>query len=254
MILISDLEELGLTEEEAKVYLAVLELGGSYVSVIAKKAGVHRVGCYHTLGNLVKKGVVSTFTKNNIKYFAVESPRILVNQTEERFNKAQKLLPELLSITNALAYKPKIQYYEGMQGIKNIFEDTLSAKEELLGYTNLTDLPKVIPEDYLRDYAKRKIDQGIKTRMLSPISKEALAYLKHYYPKGFDHNLVEIFFVNPKEFMFEYEINIYENRVSIVSLNPDELMGLIIESPVYAKTQRSIFNLAWLGATAFVAR
>ena len=254
MILISDLEDLGLTEEEAKVYMAVLELGGSYVSAIAKKAGVHRVSCYHTLDNLVKKGIVSTFTKNNMKYFAVESPRILVNQTEERFQKAQKLLPELLSITNALAYKPKIQYYEGMQGIKNIFEDTLSAKEELLGYTNLTDLPKVIPEDYLRDYVKRKMKKNIKTRMLSPISKDALTYLKRYYPKGFDPILVEIFFVNPKEYMFEYEINIYGNRVSVVSLNPDELMGLIIESPVYAKTQRSIFNLAWLGATAFVAR
>lgn len=251
---VTDLEDLGLSEEEAKVYMALLELGSSYVSSIAKKAGVHRVNCYHTLGNLVRKGVVSSFTKNNLKYFSVESPKILVNKVEERFNKAQKLLPELLSITNALTYKPKIQYYEGLEGIKNIFEDTLGAEEELLGYTNLAALPNVITEEYTRDYAKQKIDAGIKTRMLSPISDEALKYLDKYYPKGFDPNLVEIFFVNPKEFMFEYEINIYGDRVSIVSLNPDELMGMIIESPVYAKTQRAVFNLAWLGATSFVAK
>ncbi|MBU1935311.1 hypothetical protein KKF04_04605, partial [Patescibacteria group bacterium] len=61
-------------------------------------------------------------------------------------------------------------------------------------------------------------------------------------------------FINPKEFMFEYEINIYGDKVSIVSLNPNELMGMIIESPIYAKTQRAIFNLAWLGATSFIAR
>ena len=253
-MLISDLEQLGLSEEESKVYMAVLELGGSYVSAIAKKAKVHRVSCYHTLDNLVRKGIISSFTKDKMKYFAVESPKILVNQMEERFHKAEKLLPELLSITNAMAYKPKIQYYEGLNGIKNIFEDTLTAEGEVLGYTNLAELPEVVTKEYLTDYAQRKIQRGIKTRMLSPISDHALSYTKKYYPKKFDKNLVEIFFINPKEFMFDYEINIYGNKVSIVSLNPDELMGMIIESPLYAKTQRAIFNLAWLGATSFVAR
>ena len=245
-MLISDLEDLGLSEEEARVYLAILELGGSYVSAIAKKAKVHRVSCYHTLDNLVRKGIVSTFTKDNIKYFSVDSPRILVNQLEEKFEKAQKMLPELLSITNSLAYKPKIQYYEGIQGIKNVFDDALNSDDEVLGYTNLAELPNVIPEDYLKEYAEQKIEKGLKTRMLSPLSQKALRYTKRYYPKGFDRNLVEIFFVNPEEFMFEYETNIYGDRVSMISLNPDEPIGMIIESPV--------FNLAWLGATSFVAR
>lgn len=253
-MLISDLETLGLSAEEAKVYLAVLELGSSYVSAIAKKARVNRVGCYHTLGNLVRKGIVSSFTKNKISYFSVESPKILVNQMEEKWQKAKKLLPELLSMTHSLAYKPKIQYYEGLAGIKNIFEDTLNAQTEIIGYTNLEELPRVIPEDYIRDYAGRKVERGIKTRMLSPLTKKALTYLKRYYPKNYDRRLSEILFINPREYPFEYEINIYNNIVSIVSLNPDELVGFIMESPLYAKTQRSIFNLAWLGATSFVAR
>ncbi|MFA5947463.1 MAG: helix-turn-helix domain-containing protein [Candidatus Gracilibacteria bacterium] len=253
-MVLSDLEDFGLTTEESKVYIAVLELGGSYVSTIAKKSAIPRVNCYHTLNNLVKKGLISSFTKNNIKHFSVESPQILVNQFEEKFHHAKRILPELLSITNALAFKPKIQYYEGLGGIKNIFEDSLTEKKEILGYTNLAALPKVIPAEYLKEYTARKIKLGIKTRMMSPTSKEGLNYLKNYYPKNFNHDLVEIFFVNPKEFMFEYEINIYGDRVSLVSLNPNELLGLIIESPVYAKTERSIFNLAWLGATSFVAK
>jgi len=138
--------------------------------------------------------------------------------------------------------------------IKRIFDDTLTDTEELLGYTNLENLPKIIPEDYLKQYAKNKIINKIKTRMLSPISRAGLKYLDKYYPKDFDKNLVEILFINPKQFMFEYEINIYNDKVSIVSLNPDELMGLIIKSSIYAKTQRGIFNLAWLGATSFVAK
>ena len=61
-----ELTQLGFTEEESKVYLAALELGGSYASGIAKKAGVPRVNCYHTLDKLVRKGVMSTFIKNPV--------------------------------------------------------------------------------------------------------------------------------------------------------------------------------------------
>jgi sugar-specific transcriptional regulator TrmB len=253
-MLLSDLQELGLSDEEAKVYLAVLELGGSYVSAIGKKAGVHRVACYYTLDKLTKKGMLSSFTKNKMKYFSVESPQILVNQMEEKYEKAKSMLPELLSITNAMAYKPKIQYYEGLAGIKNLLEVLLNAKSEIVGYTNLEEIPKVIPVDYLKMIAERKTKAGIKTRMLSPLTEDALCYLDTYYPEDFDRNLVEILFINPEEYPFEYEVNIYDDFVSVISLNPDELIGMIIESALYAKTQRSVFNLAWRGATSFVAR
>jgi sugar-specific transcriptional regulator TrmB len=251
----ADLQSLGLTDEESKVYLAVLELGGAYVSAIAKKANVHRVSCYHTLGNLVTKGLISSLIRNNMKYFSVESPKVLVNQLEEKYHKAQELLPELLSLTNSLAYKPKIQYYEGLNGLQNIMEDTLNSEGEVLGYTNLAALPGVLPEEYIRRYAKNKIDKKIKSRMLSPISDDALEYIEKYYP-NYDETieLIEILFINPNEFMIEYEINIYEDKVSIISLSSQEIIGLILQSPVYARTQRAIFNLAWLGATSFVAR
>lgn len=249
-----ELTSLGLSDEEAQVYYALLQLGASYVSAVARKAGVHRVVCYKVLDELARKGLVSSFLKNGMKHFSVESPVILVRKQQELLQRAEQLLPELLSVTNALAYKPKIQYYEGAEGVKNIFEDTLTATGEMLGYTNLAEIPQVVPEEFLRDYARRKIAAGIRTRMLSPHTPQALKYLQAYYPQGFDPNLVEILFVNPREFPFEYEITIYGNKVAILSLNRDELVGLIIESPVYAKTQRAIFQLAWLGATSFVAK
>ena len=46
---------------------------------------------------------------------------------------------------------------------------------------------------------------------------------------------------------------IYENKVAVISLNPEELIGMIFESPVYARSQKAIFNLAWLGASSFIA-
>lgn len=253
-MLVSDLQKLGLTTEEAKIYLVILELGGAGVSTIAKRANVHRVSCYHTLENLIKKGLLSTQIKNRIKYFSSENPEKIVHEQEEKLEKAKALLPQLLSITNALAFKPKIHFYEGIEGIKNIFEDILkSAKNEILGYTNLKSLGELFP-DYLKQYNKKKVEKNIKTRFISPYSKEAIQYLEKFYPKNFDRNLVEIIFVNPEEFNFETEISIYGNKVAIMSLDPKESIGVLMESPVLSRTERAVYNLAWLGATSFIAR
>ena len=59
----SELQDLGLTEEESRTYLALLKLGRGYVSVIAKQAQVARVNCYHLLDNLVHKGLASVSAK-----------------------------------------------------------------------------------------------------------------------------------------------------------------------------------------------
>ena len=65
---------------------------------------------------------------------------------------------------------------------------------------------------------------------------------------------MEILFVNPKEFWFEHEVLIYDNKVAVISLNKDEIIGMIFESQIYARSQRAIFDLAWLGASSFIAR
>ncbi|MDP3976234.1 MAG: hypothetical protein Q8P95_04960, partial [bacterium] len=207
----------------------------------------------HLLGNLIQKGLVTSYTQKGVKRFSAENPQILVNQQQERLNRAKMVLPELLSVTNSLAYKPRIHFFEGLEGIKSIYNEAAEAEDELLEYTDLEAFSELMP-DFIREYCKHKVKNGVKTRIISPSSPQAKEFLTQFYPKGFDHNLIEIFFVNPEEFQFQNNIIIYENKVAIVSLNPDELIGVIIESPVYAKTEKSIFGLAWLGATAFVAR
>lgn len=252
-MLAQSLEEFGLNPEEAKVYIALLELGGAYASTIASKAAIPRVNCYYVLEKLRKKGFLTTNLKGKAKFFVPEPPQVLVNQMESRYQKAQKLLPNLLALTKEHAFKPIIRSYEGRDGIKAIFEQTLKAESELLGYTNLEALGDLLP-NYLSQYGEKLMERQLKTRFLSPSTRAARAFTETFYPHDFPQELIEILFVNPKEFPFENHISIYDNFVAIVSLDPEELMGILIESSVYAGTQRAIFNLSWLGATAFVAQ
>lgn len=248
-----DLEMFGLSKDESSVYLALLELGSSYVSVIAKKSGVHRVNCYKVLEQLQAKGFVNQFVKNKIRHFTAEDPKVLIRRQHKLLQKAEQLVPHLLTLTSAMAYKPKMLMYEGKEGLMNILEDTLESEEEILGYTNFGDLPTVLPEKYLMEYAEKKIQRRIATKLMSPHSIEGLRHLGQCYPQGFHTHLVEVLFVDPENFPFEYQVMIYGDKVAILSLNPEEPLGMVLESAVYARTQRAIFKLAWAGAEQFAA-
>lgn len=251
--MLTELMKIGLTDEEARVYLACLEIGGGPVSVIARKAGTHRVSCYHTVENLLEKRLLSQYNRNGVKCFAPEPPEKLMALAEERMNLVKGVLPELKSLVSAVGFKPKIRFYEGRDGVERVFTESLSAKKEILGYTNLQLVTCFFPE-FFRSYTHAKLRKGIKTRYLSPTTVESVHAMDPFLPKDYDRNLVEILLVNKGQFLFENDVLIFGNSVGIVSLKEDELLGLIVESATFARTMKAVFDLAWLGATAFVAK
>jgi sugar-specific transcriptional regulator TrmB len=251
--MLTELLKIGLTQEEARVYLACLEISGGPVSVIARKAGVHRVSCYHTLENLQRKRLLSQYNKNGVKCFAPEPPEQVIKLAEEHLHLAKGLLPELKSLASALAFKPKIRFYEGQDGVEKVFTESLGARGEILGYTNLKNVTGFFPQ-YFREYTATKLKRKIKTRYLSPTVPEGVRIMEPFLPKEYDKNLIEILLVNKDQFPFENEVLIFNYSVGIVSVKGDELLGLIVESPTFARTMKAVFDLAWLGATAFVAR
>jgi sugar-specific transcriptional regulator TrmB len=251
--MLSELLKIGLTAEEAKVYLACLEINGGPASVIARKAGVNRVSCYHTIENLIQKQLLSQYNKNGVKYFSPEPPEQLLRIAEEKVNITKGILPELLSVASAQVFRPKIRFYEGREGVERVFTESLEAKGEILGYTNLQHVTTFFPK-FFEQYTHTKLRKKIKTRYLSPNTAESVHVLDPFLPKNYDANLIEILLVNKNQFLFENEVLIFNHSVGIVSLNEDELLGLIVESPTFARTMKAVFDLAWLGATAFIAK
>lgn len=246
------LEKFGLNNKEAKIYLAALELGFCSVRKIAQKVKLNRGITYEILKGLIKKGLVSYLTKGQRRYFIPEDPikilEILGEQKreiEDRKIELTKLLPELRAIYNRLEKKPKMRFYEGVEGIKTLYEDTLTTPKghEILSYGWGYTLPEIIP-GYEEKYIKKRIERGIKIKVIAP---EAPSVLKH--AKRDKQELREMKIIPMKKFPFEVEKDIYENKVAIISLK--DLMGVIIESSEIAETEKLIFELTWLGAERY---
>jgi hypothetical protein len=178
-----------------------------------------RVNCYYTLNQLVTLGLVSVTKKGKISMFVPESPKKLVNIASRKLRAAEELMPDLLAITNSLAYKPTIRFYEGRAGVQTIYEDILTAEKEVLGYTDLAAAAELYP-DFLRQHCAEKVRRGIKTRIITPSSEASLGFAEKFFPKDFNRNLLEIFFVNPAEFSFANEVTIYGIKKKMEARQP----------------------------------
>ena len=71
-------------------------------------------------------------------------------------------------------------------------------------------------------------------------------------PKNFPQKLSEIFLISPEEFQFASEITIFSGSIAILNLHESNPVGILIENAELYKTQKAIFDLAWLGATSFI--
>src|SRR3989344_962206 len=141
----------GFSENESAVFLALLELGKGSVTQITRKAGLNRTTGYDILDTLVSKGLVGVSGKEPKQEYLAESPErvisLLERQLEEKrsqLEKVRSVLPELKSLHN-VAGRPKVRFYEGIEGLKDIYEDTLTSTEPIRAYASVGDMHLGLP-------------------------------------------------------------------------------------------------------------
>ncbi len=236
--------ELGLSEKEAKVYLALLELGSSSVTEIARRARVTRTNTYHLLNALQSYGLVSSTESESSKaVFSAEKPDRLLYMMKERLDKAdrryrevEQILPDLRSIYHDPEQKLRVRYYEGVEGIITAYEDTLSSKGKILGYASVEQQHSFFP-GYFPEYYERRTKKDIPVECFLAESEDSLRI------KSLDRKHKRTTLIIPKKYSISPEINIYDDKVAILSLK--EKFGVSIESHEVADAFKKMFALAY---------
>lgn len=235
------LEGIGFNAKEADVYLACLDLAGASNANIARKTGLNRITNYEILKRLIIKGIIVSFEKKGVKYFAAVEPQIVIRQAQQRAAAAEHFLPEFSALANANEKKPKISFYEGLEGIKSIYEDSLTAKGEILTFTNPADIRDLLGDSYVDHYVKERVKKKISVRGLAPNDPEGKQELKAGIDLLRDTRLFPI-----DKFQISNEIMIYDDKIAIFS-GEDE-MGLLIQSPSLTESFRAIWAMSWENA------
>ncbi|MFC1645170.1 TrmB family transcriptional regulator [Patescibacteria group bacterium] len=239
-MLVDELEGIGLNENEAKAYLALLELSEASVAQIALKAKLKRPTTYLIVESLKEKGLVGMVKREKKTLFLAKDPRKIVEMLEERKEKINRVMPQLLSITNVIDKKPEIRFFEGQEGIKEVYRDTLNyPNQEMLAFFS-DSYVEFLDEDFVQNYYfPKRVEKKIWARAILP-DQEAIRKL---VTDDVAH-LRQTKIVPKNTYDINIEINIYgKSKVAIISF--EEQFGLIIESKKIHESLRNIFNLVW---------
>jgi len=236
------IDNLGFSSKKAKIYITLLELGEATASSIAKKSLLKRTTVYNILPELMQAGLITTTKRQKKKYFFIEDPRRLKEEVEEKMENISKIIPNLQTIQNIFPYKPKITFYEGLGGVKEIYDDiTKSTKpgEKILSIVGPNNLYKFLPEEIVRKYVTDRIKKKVINQMICSNTQIA-----REWQRTAQKELREIKIIQNDKIIFQADMKIYGNKVSFISYK-ENYMGVIIESSEISQLQKQAFEIMW---------
>jgi predicted transcriptional regulator len=237
------LKELGLTDGEAKTYLALLEIGPSTVGPIVKKAGISSSNIYEVLERLIEKGFVSFFIKEKTKHFQAAEPNRIADFLEEKQIKilkqkedAGKIIKQLQSIS--APGKQEAEIFVGTKGLRTAYEKLLlpfrKGSTAYYVYVYDPEWKDITDEFYTREqHWMRKA--GVKWK---GVSNEA------YRKSSFLPQVIDTTETKFVDLPLPGNIDIYRDKALIVSWSKKPV-GILIHSENFAKTFSKFFEKLW---------
>lgn len=239
------LKNLGFSEKEITIYLALLSLGPSPIRKIGEKTDINRGTVHEALRKLQKEGLVAYYHKEKHQYFVAEDPIALNNLLRKKKNDLEKVsdelaetVPQLRSLFSNSEERPVVKYYEGAKGIRSILEDVLTScaampEKEYVTYSSSAIRPRLYEKNVFPDYTEERIKRKIRVRTIS------------IGEGGKEAGLDERRWLTKESSAPTYTL-IYADKIAVVSVDrKHNLHGAIIEDKHIFETQRLIFDFLW---------
>lgn len=252
--LLRQLEDMGLSEKEAKVYVASLMLGPATVQQISTQAEIKRVTTYVILESLANLGLVSQTSHGKKTYFTAEEPgslKRLLDKREEELADQRKnfdnLLPDLASLQSIPAESPSVKFYDGAEAIRTIMATFLDQHKDekdktTYAFSNLDQLHTFFPEFKEKMTNPERVKAGFNSKFIYTTNRGPIL------ADSDDRTNRESRFVDPKLYPLKGDMTIVGNHVLILSLGASKPIAVSLDSKDIADGFKAIFDLAWAQA------
>lgn len=234
------LEECGLSGAEAKVYLALIELGSTLAGPIIKKTTLHRGTTYQILQRLKEKGLVSSIIKGKKQYFDAVDPERFNDIIKEKQDHLKSILPTLKAKREISKEKQDVTVYSGIKGIRSVFDKIL---EELKPHGEYYDfgvsgLFRTTMGHYWDLWQKKKKEYSIKSYVIfnEELKKTNQKLLEDYHGQARFH---------PKEYASVTDTIVYTDTVILFVWTAKPPIAIVIKNKENASSYKSHFQLMW---------
>lgn len=238
--LIKVLTEMGLTENEAKVYFACLGLGPSPILKISRASGIKRTTVYSVIEALKQKSLVNIEMKGWKSLLAAESPDRLEQILETKRSKLKTDLPEFLALYNLKESGSFIKYYEGMEAVKSVYtrlSKELRPRDDYMAISNQKQW-LALDEKFFMDFKKRVSKLNTNTRLLLQDSDTAREF------KKIGINFNEKVKILPSNASLSTNLIITPSKVVIHQLVPP-ITAMVIENKNIVQMHKEMFEIIW---------
>ncbi len=236
----------GFSDKEAKIYLAALEMGEATISNIASRTHLKRTTVYSIIEDLLHRGLLSVQERRGIKRVSALPPQALVERCKRASALAEQALPGLLEMAYASPLKPRIRFYEGIEGIKEVILEvnTVTNTEPGMIFTDYSRMPKDVFDLIRKTVPRRRAAKNFLRIIVPPnprnlevqAEEERLHYAQHRV-------------ANFPAKDFSLELTLFGNtKVGFLSFEKNELFGVIIDSKAIYQTLKNLFLLVWENA------
>ncbi|MCB9359477.1 hypothetical protein H6503_06090 [Candidatus Woesearchaeota archaeon] len=228
-------KEIGFTEAETKVYLALLEIGESTAGPILEKTGLQNSTLHKTLKRLVKDGYVSFVIKGKTCHYQATDPEYVLKTIEERKEKFQDIMPEL-KLMQKKVEKQHAEVYEGFRGFKNmvykLIEDVEKGDEYLFFAFYVRNPEKYeYVFNFYREFDEDRHKKGLKIKGIAPVTLKDMIKQRR----------AEVLYV---DFPVPSNIGIVRDKV-IFTPWEDKMVSFMIHSRQLAESFRQLFYSIW---------
>ena len=238
------LQDIGIAEKEASVYITLLESGAATADQTAKGAHLNRSTTYVQLERLMEIGLVTTFKRGKKTFFAAESPQNLERLIEQKRQKLEldkatiaAFIPDLMKVYSASGNAPIVRLYEGKEGITSLRNLILDSKDKAVFIaSNIKKTEELYSKPELESYYEQLQKNRLRINVLysAPDSFSTRKALPSQKMKRISH----------QAYPFKSDVYIFDDYVAFVSCETN-VHGVLMQSDLIAQTMRSFFSLVW---------
>jgi HTH-type transcriptional regulator, sugar sensing transcriptional regulator len=234
----SVLEELGLTNTEIKVYIALLEMGSSSAGAILEKSKLPNSTVHRDFNSLIEKGIISFVREGKRKVYSANNPETFINFIDEKKRKFMEILPELKEKESSFKKEEIAGVYKGVKGIKEVYSVMInSGGEEYNTFGGGEITSEVMGWDWWANLHKRRIENKLSSRQVFDLTvKEGGKQLSK-------NPLTKIRYVDEKFASFQETVICGDYvAIAIFSKNP---YAFLMKDKNVAESYRKYFELLW---------
>lgn len=237
------LQDIGFTDNQAKIYLAFLQLGEANYTELAKITGLKRTSLYSMVKDLINNGII-LYSVDRKKFFAIPPEKLFV-KSQEDILALHRAIPQFNSLTKASKQVTKVKFYPSVKGIKECYIDTEDFPQRgefryVISELKLwVDFWKKDRKDFLAKYLEKVKEARHKTLVLS--SGKKVDPFKNKFIKELNMHLKYL----PANYNHEFDMEVRPKAIIISQLKGNNPYAVKIISYQLAQALKVFFEFTW---------